>query len=356
MWLLGDKLNTCVIERGGSQRKMADFLSGFLSYFLSDQNVYIAFSLALGALLIAVIVRRSRQSASMFSNTSRCSSPRCARCNCEKQIQGKLLKRLQEHATETHRVADPEEIDQILPQNYSRVLSTIESYARKDEVLSAIYKESGYGETQTSSLAHVWMMPGLRRAPFWSATDHSVMEKLFLLFEDSRNFEAIWQEYMAVSKLRADWMENNIPTGSWSTYFLMNQGKWDQEKSTNCPQTRHLLESTECLAEGSIYGNVMFSVLKPGSMIEPHTSPCNFRLRCHLALCASTGFTLRVGECTGSWETSRLLIFDDSFVHSVEHRGSLGQDADKRVVLIFDIWHPDISHSEQQALKYTFNL
>jgi hypothetical protein len=323
---------------------------------LTDWSAYIVSSLVFGALILAIMSKRSRQSTSeppAGTSTSRCSSPSCARCHGEEEIKGKLLRRLEEHVIQDFGVK-AEEVSTHLSQHYARLLATIESHDRKDEILSAIYRESGHPDVQTRYLAHVWMMPGLKRDPLWTASTNTAMENLFSLFEDPANFEAILEECRSVSELKGTWKENHLPSGSWKTYFLMNQGTWDEEKSSHCPQTRRLLESCGCLMEGVVYGNVLFSVLRRGSAIEPHTSPCNFRLRCHLALNASAGFSLRVGKLTASWETGRLLVFDDSFVHSVAHRGDLGQEVEDRVVLIFDIWHPEITHSEQKALKYIF--
>lgn len=330
-------------------------MSEFLA-FLTDWGVYIAPSVLFGALILTIITKKSRESTSEVhpgASTSRCSSPSCARCHGEEEIREKLSRRLEEYVVQ-HCDVRTEEVSAHLSEHYSRILATIDSHDRKEEILSSIYQESGRGDVQTRYLAHVWMMPGLKRDPLWTSSTHTVMEHLFSIFEDPGNFEAILEEYRTVSSSESGWKENNLPSGSWSTYFLMNQGKWDKDKSSRCPQTKHLLESCGNLMEGIVYGNILFSVLKRGSVIEPHTSPCNFRLRCHLALAASAGFTLRVGKLTAGWETGRMLVFDDSFVHSVEHRDSVGQEVEDRVVLIFDIWHPEISQSEQCVLKYMF--
>ena len=339
---------------------MADFLAlelPVLTNFVSEWNIYTISSLVCGVVLLIVLIRKSRTVSAIespaSSSTNRCTSPSCARCHGETEIQNKLLQRLQEHVRDNSS-ADSQDVAAYLSQNYARVLSTIDSYDRKTEILTFIYQESGHGDVSTKYLAHVWMMPGLTRNPLWSARDHAVMANLFSVFENPGNFERVLQEYMLVSSMEDKWKINSIPTGSWKTYFLMNQGSWVQENSTRCPQTLHLLESIGCLMKGTVFGNAMFSTLGPGSQIEPHTSPCNFRLRCHLALNASTGFSLQVGKCTATWTTGQVLVFDDSFVHSVTHDTHGESVTDDRVVLIFDIWHPDISDTEQQALKYLF--
>lgn len=343
---------------------MADFpsLESAFATFVTDWNVKILFSLACGVVLLVVIIRKTKTqftAAAAAADTNRCTSPSCARCHGEAEIQKKLLRLLEQHVTDDCSV-QPQDVATYLSQNYARILSVIDSYDRKTEILSTIYHESGYSNTSTEYFAHVWMMPGLSRSPLWSAEDNAVMKNLFSAFEDPENFESVMQEYKLVSEMEDAWKANTIPTGSWKMYFLMNQGSWVQENVARCPQTLRLLESCGCLMKGTVFGNALFSTLKPGSKIEPHTSPCNFRLRCHLALNASNGFSLRVGKHTTTWQTRHLLVFDDSFVHSVWHKdqednqGESDGPVEDRVVLIFDIWHPDINHTEQQALKHLF--
>lgn len=334
---------------------MVDFLES-TSELVTDWSTQIIFALVVGVVLLILMNRKTQSPAPLAAGTDRCNSPSCARCHGESQIQEKLLGRLEKHVTDRFSV-QPQNITTYLSENYTRILGTIDSYDHKTEVLSTIYSESGHGDVSVQNLAHVWMMPGLSRRPLWSPKDHTLMENLFSIFEDPKNFESILQEYKEVSELEDEWKANFILSGSWKTYFLMNQGDWNQEKSARCPQTVCLLESIGCLMKGMVFGNVVLSSLKPGSQIEPHTSPCNFRLRCHLALKVSNGFCLNVGKHTTTWQTGKLLVFDDSFVHSVCHQSHSDSDnnpEEDRVVLIFDIWHPDVNNTEQQALGYLF--
>ena len=45
----------------------------------------------------------------------------------------------------------------------------------------------------------------------------------------------------------------------------------------------------------------------------------------------------------------KLLAFDDSYLHEARNRSE-----SERVVLIFSIWHPDLSAAEQGAIRQTF--
>ena len=149
--------------------------------------------------------------------------------------------------------------------------------------------------------------------------------QLFTAIETTKNYRKIVRDFGVISRSNEGWKTNVISTGEWRTFYLINQGQHLQENVVKCPQTVQILETTTSLMIGSSFGNAVFSVLQPGSRIEPHTSPCNFRLRCHLALDASSGFFIRVGARTVTWTTGKLLVFDDSFVHTVWHEEQEGE-------------------------------
>lgn len=46
-----------------------------------------------------------------------------------------------------------------------------------------------------------------------------------------------------------------------------------------------------------------------------------------------------------SWEEGKVFIFDDSFEHEVWHNGT-----EFRLVLIVDIWHPELTAMEKKML------
>jgi len=58
---------------------------------------------------------------------------------------------------------------------------------------------------------------------------------------------------------------------------------------------------------------------------------------------------LRVGAETRHWRRGETLIFDDSFEHEAWNRGN-----DTRVVLLFEIWRPEITADERAALTEMF--
>jgi aspartyl/asparaginyl beta-hydroxylase (cupin superfamily) len=89
----------------------------------------------------------------------------------------------------------------------------------------------------------------------------------------------------------------------------------------------------------------MFSLLKPGTRIPPHTGVTNVRLVTHLPLIVPEGCGFRVGNDTRQWVPGHAWVFDDTIEHEAWN------DSDKlRVVLIFDIWHPHLTPPERALI------
>ena len=88
---------------------------------------------------------------------------------------------------------------------------------------------------------------------------------------------------------------------------------------------------------GQDFTSIKFSAIQPGTHIRTHTGPSNERLRLHLTLMHKSGARIRVGKEWHSWEEGKMIMFDDSWEHEVLHTGQ-----SIRVVLIMDIWHPEL--------------
>ena len=58
---------------------------------------------------------------------------------------------------------------------------------------------------------------------------------------------------------------------------------------------------------------------------------------------------MRVGIESRPWAEGKATVFDDSFEHEVWHRG-----AGPRVVLIVDVWHPQLSEDGRQRVRDDF--
>lgn len=142
----------------------------------------------------------------------------------------------------------------------------------------------------------------------------------------------------------AQWAALNF-SRDWSALHLFQQGRVIEDNARLCPRTMAVLAS---LPQPKIPGagpNAMLSLLAPHTHIPAHTGVTNARLVCHLPLIVPPNCWFRVGEERRAWEEGKVLVFDDT----VEHEAMNGSD-DLRVVLIFDIWHPDLTAIERAGV------
>lgn len=146
--------------------------------------------------------------------------------------------------------------------------------------------------------------------------------------------------------------------GHWSVLYLDLHGAESAGVEANrarCPATVAAL----ALAPRP-YGHAMFSALAPGTHIPTHTGASNKKLRVHLPLVVpsvpaepaadgKSSSCLRVGPQTRSWREGRCVVFDDSWQHEAWHDAGAGE---ARIVLICDVWHPDLTDAEVKLLSY----
>jgi len=139
--------------------------------------------------------------------------------------------------------------------------------------------------------------------------------------------------------------ENLKNTGDWKQFELYSQGI---KKSKNCEKTRVTCALIDTFAPARYCkrGQTKFSVMEPGTHVWPHCGPTNCRLRAHLGLKIPNGTKIRVAKTEKTWEEGKFLIFDDSFEHEVWHNGT-----SPRLILIVDIWHPDLTESQRKSLS-----
>lgn len=137
------------------------------------------------------------------------------------------------------------------------------------------------------------------------------------------------------------WAElNNSP--AWSAFHLIKNGVVIGENATKCPATMAALAHAPQPDQPGRTPSAMFSLLKPKTRIPPHTGVSNARLVTHLPLIVPPACGFRVGNDVREWAPGKAWVFDDTIEHEAWN------DSDKlRVVLIFDIWHPQLSLAER---------
>lgn len=136
----------------------------------------------------------------------------------------------------------------------------------------------------------------------------------------------------------------------WSVLFLCENGWLSPSVVDRCPETWATMLQAPLPRISGWGPTVMFSVLKAGARIAPHTGMTNTRLICHLPLIVPPGCAFRVGNEVREWKVGELMIFDDT----IEHEAWNDSDQD-RIVLIFDIWRPELSEQERFELLALFS-
>ena len=133
---------------------------------------------------------------------------------------------------------------------------------------------------------------------------------------------------------------NNSPR--WSAFHLYKLGKLIEDNAAKSPLTMKLLEGAPQPDQPGRTPAAMFSLLKPKTRIPPHTGVSNVRLVTHVPLIIPENCGFRVGNETRQWVPGQAWVFDDTIEHEAWNDSDL-----LRVVLIFDIWHPELTPPER---------
>ena len=132
---------------------------------------------------------------------------------------------------------------------------------------------------------------------------------------------------------------------NWSAYHLLKGGEPVAGHADRFPATLDALGQAPMPCISGRSPMALFSMLRPGAHIRPHHGLFNFRLICHLPLIVPPSCTLRVGNQQRQWRQGELMIFDDSMEHEAWNRSD-----EQRIILLFEIWRPEISECEREAL------
>jgi aspartyl/asparaginyl beta-hydroxylase (cupin superfamily) len=131
----------------------------------------------------------------------------------------------------------------------------------------------------------------------------------------------------------------------WTAIHLLLRGERIDANARHCPKTMAMLAKLPQPAIPGASPNAMFSLLAPNTVIPPHVGVNNARLVCHLPLIVPEGCWFRVGAETRYWKPGEAFVFDDTIEHE-----AMNPSDELRVVFIFDVWHPDLSEVEREAV------
>jgi aspartyl/asparaginyl beta-hydroxylase (cupin superfamily) len=184
--------------------------------------------------------------------------------------------------------------------------------------------------------------PGLGSKPWHEPADFPWTERLREAFAEIRAEALALQRE---GRFAVDPLSANLADGDWNEFRFYTEGTPTTENLAACPQTAAVLAGIPGAATA---GLAYFSAVGPGTHLRPHCGPHNARLRTQLGLVVPDGCELRVGPQARHWDAGDVVVFDDSFEHE------LFNDSDQtRIVLIVDVWHPDLSPAQIVAIRYS---
>jgi aspartate beta-hydroxylase len=180
--------------------------------------------------------------------------------------------------------------------------------------------------------------PGLRSIPWHDAETFPLVRRL------EASAGVVLAELGAFGE--ADFAPESEPIarrGRWDVAFFYERGRSNDALRRRCPVTFAAIDGERTVRGAS--GLAYLSRLAAASRVAPHRGPTNVRVRCHFGVEVPEACGIRVGGETRTWTTGRCLVFDDSFEHE-----AWNDDVHDRVVLIVDLWHPDLSDEEVRLL------
>lgn len=131
----------------------------------------------------------------------------------------------------------------------------------------------------------------------------------------------------------------------WSAFHFFEAGVPISANADRCPATMEALRAAPLPFIKGRSPMALYSILQPHTHIPPHWGMLNTRLICHLPLIVPDKCRLRVGNHTRTVEEGKVLIFDDSIEHE-----AWNDSEEVRVILLFEIWRPELSADEITAL------
>jgi aspartate beta-hydroxylase len=135
----------------------------------------------------------------------------------------------------------------------------------------------------------------------------------------------------------------------WSAFYLWRDGEEVPENAARCPKTLAALSGVPHTKVHGRSPSILFSMLRPGARIPPHTGLVNTRLICHLPLLVPPDCGLRVGNETRVPVEGKIWMFDDTMEHEAWNLSDR-----PRVILLFEVWRPELTNEERELVGTIF--
>ena len=203
----------------------------------------------------------------------------------------------------------------------------------------------------------IYYFPELPQIQFYERSDFSwldrveaatpyIREELREILKDESAFTPYVEGQMNRPNPAPNGMLNNP---DWSAFYLFKNGEILPENAARCPRTMEALAAAPIARVPGRSPSILFSLLRPGARIPPHTGFVNTRLICHLPLIVPPGCGFRVGNDTREWVEGKAWLFDDTIEHEAWNLSD-----QTRVILLFEIWRPELTREERKMVSAMF--
>jgi aspartate beta-hydroxylase len=200
----------------------------------------------------------------------------------------------------------------------------------------------------------LYYFPGLPQTQFFERADFPWLDRveaatadiraeLLAVLDEEGAFKPYVQANPDLPAIERGGMHNNP---AWSAFYLWRNGELVAKNAARCPKTLEALAQVPMTSVPGRAPTVLFSLMRPGAHIPPHTGILNTRLICHLPLIVPEGCSFRVGNETRSWEEGKAWVFDDTIEHEAWNRS-----AQPRVILLFEAWRPELTAKERTLVS-----
>jgi aspartate beta-hydroxylase len=203
-----------------------------------------------------------------------------------------------------------------------------------------------------------YYFPGLPQVQFYPRADFPWLDRVEAATDEIRaELTAVLQDGKAFApyvqappnRPRKGGQTTMLDNPDWSAFYLWKNGEIVPENAARCPATLRALEGAPLARIQNRAPSVLFSQLRAGARIPPHTGMLNTRLIAHLPLVVPGKCGFRVGNEVREWEEGRAWVFDDTIEHEAWN------ESDRtRVILLFDIERPEMTDDERRQVAAMF--
>jgi aspartyl/asparaginyl beta-hydroxylase len=130
--------------------------------------------------------------------------------------------------------------------------------------------------------------------------------------------------------------------GTWNAFYFFRGTDQFVDNQRRCPATWSLIADLP-----HNRNEALFSVLEPGAELRTHSDYVNYAVTQSVGLIVPVDCGVRVADSRLEVKEGLSLFYETVFLHSAWNRSQ-----ERRIVLLLDLWHPDLEPIEIEALSF----